>query len=84
MTFGRSLLIALTLWGLAMILPDLVRVAQPLATIGLFADGDGLITDVTDPFPDDTASPAWRAGIRIRPARPSSHALQARCAGKMQ
>lgn len=65
MTFGRSLLIALTLWGLAMILPDLVRVAQPLATIGLFADGDGLITDVTDPFPDEIASPAWRAGIRI-------------------
>lgn len=65
MTFGRSLLIALTLWGLATIVPDLVRVAQPLASIGLFANGDGLITDVTDPFPDEAASPAWRAGIKV-------------------
>ena len=65
MTFGRSLLIALTLWGLVIVVPDLLRVAQPLASIGLFANGDGLITDVTDPFPNEAASPAWRAGIRV-------------------
>lgn len=65
MTAGRSLLIALTLSGLVMIFPDLLRVAEPLASIGLFADGDGLITDVTEPFPDEAASPAWRAGIRV-------------------
>ena len=65
MTAGRVLLVALTLWGLAMIVPDLVRVARPLASIGLFANGDGWIADVTDPFPDQAASPAWRAGIRV-------------------
>jgi len=65
MTAGRVLLLVLTLWGLVMIVPDLVRVAQPLASIGLFANGDGWIADVTDPFPDQAASPAWRAGIRV-------------------
>ncbi len=65
MTFGRSLLIALTLWGLAMIVPDLVRVAKPLASIGQFANGDGLVTDVSGPFSSEADSPAWRAGIRV-------------------
>ena len=64
MTAGQFLLVLLTLWGLAMIVPDVVRVARPLASIGLFADGDGLIVDVIEPFPNEAASPAWRAGVR--------------------
>jgi hypothetical protein len=65
MTAGRFLLVLLTLWGLAMIVPDVVRVARPLYSIGLFANGDGRIADVTEPFPSQAASPAWRAGIRV-------------------
>jgi hypothetical protein len=64
MTAGRILLVLLTLWGLAMIVPDVVRIARPLHSIGLFADGDGVIADVTTPFSKETASPAWRAGVR--------------------
>ncbi|MGE3528242.1 MAG: hypothetical protein AB7G54_02305 [Methyloceanibacter sp.] len=64
MTAGRFLLVVLTLWGLAMIVPDVVRVTRPLHSIGLFVDGDGLIADVTEPFPEEAASPAWRSGIR--------------------
>ena len=65
MTPSRYLLLALTLWGLVMIVPDLLRVTQPLGALGFFANNDGLITDVTGPFPDEAASPAWRAGIRV-------------------
>ena len=65
MTPSRYLLLALTLWGLVMIVPDLLRVTQPLGALGFFANSDGLITDVTGPFPDEAASPAWRAGIRV-------------------
>ena len=64
MTPSRLLLIALTLWGLAMIVPDLVRVVQPLGSLGFFANNDGLVYDVDGPFPNETASPAWRAGLR--------------------
>ena len=64
MTPSRLLLIGLTLWGLVMIVPDLLRVAQPLGSLGFFANNDGLVYDVTGPFPDEASSPAWRAGIR--------------------
>ena len=64
MTPSRLLLIALTLWGLVMIVPDLIRVAQPLGSLGFFANNDGLIYDVTGPFDDETDSPAWKAGMR--------------------
>jgi hypothetical protein len=64
MTRSRLLLIALSLWGLAMIVPDLVRVVQPLGSFGLVANNDGVIYDVVGPFPDEASSPAWRAGIR--------------------
>jgi hypothetical protein len=47
-----------------MIVPDLLRVAQPLGSLGFFANNDGLIFDANGPFPDDASSPAWRAGIR--------------------
>ncbi len=64
MAGNRILLMALMLWGLAMIVPDLMRVAQPLGSLGFYANNDGLIFDTNGPFPDDAASPAWRAGVR--------------------
>jgi hypothetical protein len=64
MTPSRLLLIALTLWGLVMIVPDLIRVVQPLGSFGFYANNDGLIYDVTGPFDDETESPAWKAGMR--------------------
>lgn len=54
----------LVAWGLVMIVPDLWRVVQPLGSFGFYANNDGLIYNVTGPFDDQTASPAWKAGIR--------------------
>ena len=65
MTPSRLLLIGLTLWGLVMIVPDLIRMVQPLGSLGFFANSDGLIYDVDGPFPNEASSPAWRAGIRV-------------------
>jgi hypothetical protein len=64
MTPSRLLLIALTVWGLLMIVPDLFRVAQPLGSFGFYADNDGRIYDVAGPFEQEAESPAWQAGIR--------------------
>jgi hypothetical protein len=61
---NRTLLIALLLWGLAMIVPDLLRVVHPLGSFGFYANNDGLIYDVTGPFHDEASSPAWKAGLR--------------------
>ena len=47
-----------------MIVPDLWRVVQPLGSFGFYANDDGLIYNVTGPFDDRAASPAWNAGIR--------------------
>lgn len=60
----RILLIVLLSWALAMIVPDLVRVALPLASYGFFADNDGVLYDVIGAFDVETASPAWKAGLR--------------------
>jgi hypothetical protein len=60
----RIVLIGLLSWGLLMIVPDLWRVAQPLGSFGYYANNDGLIYDVTGPFDDQAASPAWKAGLR--------------------
>jgi hypothetical protein len=60
----RILLIVLLAWGLAMIVPDLWRVVQPLGSYGFVADKDGLIYNVGAPFDAKTDSPAWKAGIR--------------------
>jgi hypothetical protein len=60
---GRCLLVLLALYALALIVPDLGRIARPLGSFGLAADGDGVIYDVRGAFPDDS-SPAFRAGIR--------------------
>ena len=65
MTRDRLLLIPLLLWGLAMVVPDLVRVAQPLGSFGFYANNDGVIYDVVGPFPDEASSPAWKVGIRV-------------------
>ena len=64
MTRDRILVIVLALWGLAMIVPDLVRVVQPLGSFGFYADNDGLIYSVSGPFENRASSPAWKAGIR--------------------
>src|SRR5215471_9520521 len=61
---GRALLVALTLWALAMIVPDFYRVYQPLGSFGFYANNDGLITDVQGPFLAQTDSPAFQAGLR--------------------
>src|SRR5215468_12537659 len=62
---GRVLLVALTFWALAMIIPDFYRVYQPLGSFGFYANNDGIITDIQGPFRDQTASPAFRAGLRV-------------------
>jgi hypothetical protein len=62
---GRVLLAVLTAWALLMIVPDLYRVIDPLASAGFVADNDGRIHDVRGPFETDTDSPAWNAGLRV-------------------
>jgi len=62
---GRAILVALTFWALAMIVPDLYRLYQPLGSFGFYANNDGVVTDVQGPFAAQTASPAFRAGIRV-------------------
>lgn len=61
---GRALLTALTLWALAMIIPDFYRLYQPLGSFGFYANNDGIITDVQGPFHKQTDSPAFQAGLR--------------------
>jgi len=62
---GRVLLVALTFWALAMVVPDFYRLYQPLGSFGFYANNDGIITDVQGPFRDQTASPAFQAGLRV-------------------
>ena len=47
---GRILPIVLTLWALAMVVPDLYRMVHRLGSFGFFADSDGRVTDVQGPF----------------------------------
>jgi len=61
---GRALLVALTLWALAMIVPDFYRLYQPLGSFGFYANNDGVVTDVQGPFLNQTDSPAFQAGLR--------------------
>ena len=77
MTPSRLLLIVLTLWGLFMIVPDVIRVAQPLGSFGFYADNDGLIYDVAGPF-DDRGQVARLAGGHAdrRPARSLAPQMQ--------
>jgi len=72
---GRALLAVLTLWALAMVIPDLYRVYQPLGSFGFYANNDGVITDVQGPFPAKTDSPAFqqfRSRVRSLPAAPQA------------
>ena len=62
--FSRVALLLLTVYALAMIVPDLLRVVRPLGSFGLAMDGDGRIYDVQGPFEAEQDSPAWRAGLR--------------------
>src|SRR5437762_7068749 len=62
---GRALLVALTFWALAMVVPDFYRLYQPLGSFGFYANNDGIITDIQGPFLEQTASPAYRAGLRV-------------------
>ena len=64
-TAGRALLVALTFWALAMIVPDFYRLYQPLGSFGFYANNDGIITDVQGPFLHETDSPAFQAGVRV-------------------
>ena len=64
LSINRTLVVAFTLWALAMIVPDLYRVGHPLGSFGFYANNDGLITDVRGPFPNELASPAFQAGLR--------------------
>src|SRR6478736_5522574 len=61
---GRALLVAFTVWALAMIIPDFYRLYQPLGSFGFYANNDGIITDVQGPFLQQTDSPAFQAGLR--------------------
>ena len=61
---GRILLAVLTLWALAMIVPDFYRLYRPLGSFGFYSNNDGLITDVQGPFPEQADSPAFQAGLR--------------------
>ena len=61
---GRILVVLLALYALAMIVPDLSRIAHPLGSFGLASNDDGLIYDVRGPFATEAASPAWQAGLR--------------------
>jgi hypothetical protein len=62
--FGRAVLLLLTVYALAMIVPDVLRVVRPLGSFGMAMDGDGRIYDVQGPFENEQDSPAWHAGLR--------------------
>jgi hypothetical protein len=62
--FGRVALLLLTVYALAMIAPDLLRVVRPLGSFGMAMDGDGRIYGVQGPFENEQDSPAWHAGLR--------------------
>jgi hypothetical protein len=62
-SLARLLLILLTLWALAVIVPGLQRVIDSIGSFGLSADNDGLIADVVAPFQSPAYSPAAAAGI---------------------
>jgi hypothetical protein len=57
------LLIALTLWALAMIVPGFQRAFDSLGSFGLAMNNSGVINDVLGPFQSAEQSPAAIAGI---------------------
>jgi hypothetical protein len=63
--WGRTLLVVLSLYALGQIVPDFWRILRPLGSFGLSVDDNGTVYDTRQPFDDEAASPAWRAGIRV-------------------
>ncbi|MFO1142265.1 MAG: hypothetical protein U1E59_07730 [Amaricoccus sp.] len=61
---GRLILALLTLYAIAMIAPDYLRIFRPLGSIGMTVDANGRIFEVQGPFDTLEESPAWRAGLR--------------------
>ena len=61
MTRQRILLIVLLAWALVMIVPDVLRVVQPLGSFGFYADNDGMIYEVIAP---STRSTSLRPGMQ--------------------
>jgi hypothetical protein len=62
---GRVALVLLTVYALAMVVPDFLRAVNPLGSLGLTTNGDGLVYAVQGPFANEEDSPAWRAGVRV-------------------
>ena len=62
---GRVVLALLTLYALALIVPDFARIVRPLGSFGLATDADGRVYDVQGPFATEDESPASRAGVRV-------------------
>ncbi len=62
---GRAVLALLTLYSLAMIVPDFVRIVRPLGSFGLATNADGLVYDVQGPFETEDELPASRAGVHV-------------------
>ena len=60
---ARLVLIVLTAWALAMIVPSLIQVVGSLDAFGLSTDNDGVVTDVVSPFEHANQSPAAQAGL---------------------
>ncbi|WP_148210630.1 hypothetical protein [Beijerinckia indica] len=63
LVFQRMLLVVLTAWALANIMPGFYRVVQPLASFGLSIDNDGLVIDNVTPFQSELESPSAKAGV---------------------
>jgi len=55
--------VLLACWALALIGPELYRVGNTLSSLGLSVNNNGVIVDVTDPFPSPGQSPAAIAGL---------------------
>jgi hypothetical protein len=55
---GKVLVAVLTLWALVVVMPDALRIVQPLGTLGFSADNDGIVYGVDD------AGPAAKAGVQ--------------------
>ncbi len=75
---GKALAIVLAAWALLVVMPDALRLVQPLGTLGFVADNDGLVTSVVSNGPAERAG--VRAGDRIALDTMSCLADRARCA----
>ena len=72
MTRQRLLLIVLLTWALAMIVPDVLRIVQPLGSFGFYADNDGMIYEVV--ARSTSLRPGMQAYARATSSRSASFA----------